>query len=149
MPLDDTLRYSRKRDELVYTTTAIGAEDPSIGNKYQLVDKINKTLTDENKAARLKLDPRFSRLFSPANMGKSAGGEKNGANGDVHTVRAFITETAKQFNAFLAGFGPYTTNDELHVRFFVHGLMLLYNEERVSKMSASDATLQTAFWERT
>jgi hypothetical protein len=54
---------------------------------------------------------------------------KTDANGTVHAVRAYNSETAEQFNAWLNAFeGPLRQMTDYNFDFFVHVLMYLYKE---------------------
>ncbi|KAI1784902.1 hypothetical protein LXA43DRAFT_1119741 [Ganoderma leucocontextum] len=57
------------------------------------------------------------------------------ANDQTHLVRAFITETAEQFNAWLSGYeGLMRSMTDVNYDFFVHVLFLVYSEEVEERM---------------
>ncbi|KAF7797854.1 hypothetical protein EIP86_009060 [Pleurotus ostreatoroseus] len=68
------------------------------------------------------------------------------ANGNVHETRAFNTETAEQFNAWLNGYeAPLRQMTDVHFDFFMHVLFLLYAETVQKRIEKKDRGLPDDF----
>ncbi|KAJ7585586.1 hypothetical protein C8J56DRAFT_1052899 [Mycena floridula] len=68
--------------------------------------------------------------------------------GRVHATRAFNTETAEQFNAWLDHFGAQLKQmTARNYDVFVHVLFLLYKEMREKEISAKGQELTKEFWD--
>ncbi|EJF55596.1 hypothetical protein DICSQDRAFT_73391 [Dichomitus squalens LYAD-421 SS1] len=68
--------------------------------------------------------------------------------GNVHLVRAFNTETAEQFNAWLSGFeGLMRSMTNVNYDFFVHVLFLVYSEEVEERIRRNNQELDEEFWD--
>ncbi|KAJ7691419.1 hypothetical protein B0H17DRAFT_1133728 [Mycena rosella] len=70
-------------------------------------------------------------------------------NGQQHTTRAFNTETAEQFNAWLGSYEAQLRQmSDINYDFAVHTLMLLYKELVEKKVAAKDQFLTEEFWDK-
>ena len=69
--------------------------------------------------------------------------------GHIHQVRAFNTETAKQFNAWLNGFEAQMRHmTDVNYDFFVHVLCLVYADVVEARMRKDHKELDEEFWEQ-
>lgn len=69
--------------------------------------------------------------------------------GRVHHTRAFNTETAEQFNAWLNGFEAQMCHmTDINYDFFVHVLFLLYSEIVEDRVRKDQEELDEEFWEK-
>ena len=70
------------------------------------------------------------------------------AHGERHSVRAFNTETAEQFNAWLNGFEALMRSmTDVNYDIFVHVLFLLYGEQVTAKVEQKGQNLDDDFWD--
>ncbi|KAI1781661.1 hypothetical protein LXA43DRAFT_908109 [Ganoderma leucocontextum] len=69
--------------------------------------------------------------------------------GRIHQVRAFNTETAEQFNAWLNGFEAQMRHmTDVNYDFFVHVLFLVYAELVEERMREKHKELDDEFWDQ-
>ncbi|KDR77843.1 hypothetical protein GALMADRAFT_65875 [Galerina marginata CBS 339.88] len=69
-------------------------------------------------------------------------------DGEIHTVRAFNTETAEHLNSWLDGFDSQLRQmSVVNYDFFVHVLMLIYKESVEEKIIKKGLDLTEEFWE--
>ncbi|GJE96350.1 hypothetical protein PsYK624_125450 [Phanerochaete sordida] len=70
------------------------------------------------------------------------------AQGRAHQTRAFNTETAEQFNAWLKGYeAPLRNMTDVNFDLFMHSLFLLFAEDIQKRISRKDRALDAEFWE--
>lgn len=70
------------------------------------------------------------------------------ANGTTHQTRAFNTETAEQFNAWLSGYeAPLRQMTNINFDFFVHVLFLLFTEQIEKRIKKKETHLPEDFLE--
>ncbi|KAJ7483156.1 hypothetical protein FB451DRAFT_1084306 [Mycena latifolia] len=70
-------------------------------------------------------------------------------NGRQHTTRAFNTETAEQFNAWLSSYEAQLRQmSDTNYDFAVHTLMLLYKELVEKRVGAKEQYLTEEFWDK-
>ena len=68
-------------------------------------------------------------------------------NGEAHATRAFNTETAEQFNAWLEGFEAQVQQMlDVTYDFFVHALMMSYMEMVAEHIEKANNGLDEEFW---
>ncbi|KAK0454237.1 uncharacterized protein EV420DRAFT_1621492 [Desarmillaria tabescens] len=73
---------------------------------------------------------------------------ENDNDGHPHLTRAFNTETAEQFNAWLNGFKAQLRQmSNVNYDFFIHALMLLYKEDIGQRIEKKERELDEQFWE--
>lgn len=69
------------------------------------------------------------------------------SNGNVQTSRAFNTETAEQFNAWLQGFESQVRQmSDVSYDFFIHTLMMAYKELVDTRVKKKGKELNEEFW---
>ncbi|KAI0749206.1 hypothetical protein C8Q80DRAFT_1100271 [Daedaleopsis nitida] len=69
-------------------------------------------------------------------------------HGVARTLRAFNTETAEQFNAWLTGFeAQMRPMTDVNYDFFVHVLFMVYSEEVEKRVRKKGRVLDEQFWE--
>ena len=70
-------------------------------------------------------------------------------DGNVHTTRAFNTETAEQFNSWLEGFEAQVRQmSDVTYDFYIHVLMMVYKDMMDEKIEHSELSLDEEFWDR-
>lgn len=70
------------------------------------------------------------------------------ANGQVHTTRAFNTETAEQLNAWLDGFESQLSQmTDVNFDFYLHVLFLLFGEMTEERVRKQGLELPEDFWD--
>ncbi len=68
--------------------------------------------------------------------------------GRAHSTRAFNTETAEHFNAWLTGFETQLSQmTQVNFDFFIHALFLLFKDDIEKKISEKDQGLPDDFWD--
>ena len=68
--------------------------------------------------------------------------------GRAHSTRAFNTETAEHFNAWLTGFeGQLSQMTDVTFDFFLHSLFLLFKDDTEKKIKRQDQDLPDDFWD--
>ncbi len=71
------------------------------------------------------------------------------ANNQTHLARAFNTETAEHFNAWLSVYeGLMRSMTDINYDFFVHVLFLIYGEEVEERVRKDHQELDEEFWNR-
>jgi hypothetical protein len=70
-------------------------------------------------------------------------------DGNVHTTRAFNTETAEQFNSWLEGFEAQVRQmTDVTYDFYIHVLMMVYKDMVDEKIERLELSLDEEFWDR-